>query len=104
MRLPRMTTRRWMAMILVGVTYSLACRSLALVALAAYHESKLPHRWDGPYYSPVCYDRSGRVMTKAQVRAAREHRDLAKDCRKAALWPWLPVDPTLPEPEPAELW
>jgi hypothetical protein len=94
-----MTTRRLMAAILVLTTFSLAFRSLAFVGLAAYHESTMPHRVDHSYRRPVYYNRIGKVMTKAEVKAARRHKDLSKRYRMAAAWPWFPLDPNLPDPD-----
>jgi hypothetical protein len=99
MRVPQMTTRRWMAVILILVTYSLAVRSAVFLMLASYHEAQLPARVDTSAYSWVYYDRSGNVMTAAQVKASRQHQDLWKRYRTAAVWPWMPVDPDVPDPD-----
>src|SRR5262245_56744936 len=100
MQLPRMTIRRWMIVVAVGTVCSLACRSLALAALAAYHESKSHYSIALSNRGCLYLDRDGNIMAPAGFKGCLEQRNLSKMYRKAAAWPWLPVEPDLPEPEP----
>ncbi len=99
MPLPRMTVRRWMVAIFVVTVYSLAIRSLVCLGLAAYHESKLPHRRERTTRGRIHYDRDGKIMTPAQMATVPAHRDAARMCRKAAWWPWDTGRLVVPEPE-----
>jgi hypothetical protein len=93
MRVPRMTTRRWMiaaavvaVMLAPDIAAALFRRHLALRQRAAYHEEieKL-------------------AKAAAQVRANAAIRDrharLKEKYWRAARYPWLPVEPDPPEPE-----
>jgi hypothetical protein len=90
MRLPRMTTRRWMiavAILAVGLeaTAALFRRQHALRQRAAYHE------------------KIEKLAAATQVRANAAIRDrharLKEKYWRAARYPWLPVGPDPPEPE-----
>ena len=108
MRLPRMTTRRWMVVVaVVGTSVGaamLAIRSRTYAALAALHtKSELECRrvveafkgrgFDGEIWSDaIAYARRCRrlVPYHAALRHKYEH---------AARTPWLPVEPDPPEPQ-----
>jgi hypothetical protein len=88
-----------MAVIAVTVVCALACRSLWLAVLAAYHRSKAVYCFVSSDGGCIAYARDGRAMTSAEVKASPRHRDLARTYGMAAAWPWLPVDPDSPDPE-----
>jgi hypothetical protein len=91
MRLPRMTTRRWMVAVagvalLVGAFVTLQ-RAAYFMRLAAAHEHFAHHLRStaGP----------------AGDQTAAEHNErLARRYQRAAARPWLPVEPDPPPPEP----
>jgi hypothetical protein len=74
-------------------------RRRRLESIAAEHESKMiagrGYSKSGP---PTYYDRHGRRMTEAEVKAAFWHAKLAVKYRTAATKPWLAVDPDPPPP------
>jgi hypothetical protein len=124
MRLPRMTTRRWMVVVVVvGLLGFLVHRHRSLASRAAYHESKMVARmflhmrkylgheipssdiWGELHYRRhpdvgkyVYFDGAGKVMTADEVRATLWHEALARKYRQAARYPWFPVMPDPPEP------
>ena len=105
MRLPRMTTRRWMiAVAVVGLLCLLGHRRRAFESRATYHESRQIHIIEGSGWLPgeqpegcVYFDGHGRRMTREEVRLSDWHKSLADKYRRAALYPWLPVEPDPPE-------
>ncbi len=88
MRIPRMTTRRWLAA-MATVALSVATWLCAerrrdyFTSLAEWHHDQIH---DPP-------------MSPRQQRFSIWHRDLSVKYRRAARYPWLPVapDPTPPE-------
>ena len=92
MRLPRMTTRRWMvavAILAVGLeaTAALFRRHHALLQRAAYHEK----------IERLVTDTAAQVRANAAIRD--RHARLKEKYWRAARYPWLPVGPDPPEPE-----
>jgi hypothetical protein len=102
MRLPRMTTRRWMAVVLVaslllGVLV-MSRRAAHFMRLAAFHKQaaiKIP-RW------VIRVNARGDRLSHAaspEQRLLDYHRKLAHKYENAAQHPWLPVEPDPAEPE-----
>jgi hypothetical protein len=88
MRLPRMTTRRWMiAVAILAFLFGMADRSRRFSAIADLYDGH----------------------SEASVKTPDERRRLAlwnaynravcRKYRRAARHPWLPVEPDPPEPE-----
>jgi hypothetical protein len=132
MRLPRMTVRQWMVIVVVvGLLCLLVHRHRAFTSRAAYHESKmvarmfyrmrkylgreipsqdvkaeLHYRWHPNVGKYVYFDRGGNVMTADDVKATFWHEAMAEKYRQAARYPWFPVmpDPPMPSkrPDPPE--
>ena len=100
MRLPRMTTRRWMIAVAVVVIVTLACRHFAFRALAVHHRSKTT--WSIAMTNRGCIskDHNGKRMTGAEVNASPWHEEVSTIYERAAARPWLPVEPIPPEPPP----
>ena len=107
MRLPRMTTRRWMiavAILAVGLATVAHFRGLALRQRAAYHEKieKLVAATVGELNSAARWPKAARVRASAAVRANAAIRDrharLKEKYWRAARYPWLPVGADPPEP------
>jgi hypothetical protein len=89
MRLPRMTTRRWMILVaVVGMALDLWVllqrRTERFTRIAEYHESH------DPYLRP----RFSWYIPPFEVW----HHQMALKYRRAADEPWLPVAPDPPEP------
>jgi hypothetical protein len=98
MRLPRVTTRQWMvAVALVALTIGIALGGIRLkrqrdrhLLHAALHQShvdlarKIKKGSPGPLAS----------------RLIEYHASMARRYRHAARYPWLPVEPEPPAPEP----
>ncbi len=102
--IPRMTTRRWMvAVAIAGLLCLLEYRRREFAALATYHGAKatagaIIRR--GSMGMKVTYvDPDGNVITMDDLGVARWHETLAAKYRRAARYPWLPVDPDPPGPE-----
>jgi hypothetical protein len=90
MRLPRMTTRRWMivvAILAVGLADVGRRRHLALRQRAAYHEK----------IERLVTDTAPKLPANAAIRD--RHARLKEKYWRAARYPWLPVEPDPPEPE-----
>jgi hypothetical protein len=124
MRLPRMTIRRWMVVVVVvGLLCLLVHRHRAFTAIASYHESRMVARMFPNYRKYlgreiprpnitaeflarsldgrrafVYFDRDGKDMTKDEVIAAIWHDAMAAKYRQAARFPWFPVMPDPPIP------
>jgi hypothetical protein len=74
-------------------------RRRRLESIAAEHESKMICGVGCSRRGPPSYfDRDGRLMTEAEVKAAGWHAKLAVKYRTAATKPWLAVDPDPPPP------
>jgi hypothetical protein len=121
MRLPRMTTRRWVVVVVVGLLCLLEHRHRSFASRAAYHESKMvdkmcfrmrKHLGREILSSDITvellirtlgtsrfvyFDRAGKAMTTDEVKAAIRHEALARKYRDAASYPWFPVMPDPPE-------
>jgi hypothetical protein len=90
MRLPRMTTRRWMvaiAVVAVGLADVGRRRHLALLQRAAYHEE----------IERLVTNTAPQVPANAAIRDL--HARLKEKYWRAARYPWLPVRPDPPEPK-----
>ena len=112
MRLPRMTTRRWMiavavVAILLGAGLETGRRSFRFArlsdchsnaALECFHALMTLGGWPPPQDpSPA---ELGRVRNLYRVRAlVHYHSALTQKYERAARYPWLPVAPDPPEPE-----
>lgn len=110
MRFPRMTTRRWMIAVAFAASFlaagvTLHRRSTYLQALADYHESRSEIEFfaldSSPQKHAVAVPAPILVLDGVEFYNARANRHvhLAAKHRRAARYPWLPVEPDLPEPE-----
>ncbi len=109
MRLPpaRFTIRLLIAMAILGIgLYPIIAEERQrraekeLLSLADYHASMVVSAVACSRTSRCTFiDRSGRVMTSAEVRASAWHQKLAAKYGEAALRPWLPIEPDPPPPE-----
>jgi hypothetical protein len=107
MRLPRMTTRRWM--IAVAVVGLLMGGAVVGYRLMLWHDSFLAlatdHGHTGFLYRFLREDlclgeaRAESAEQAALGRRAAYHEALAEKYRRAARYPWLPVEPDPPPPE-----
>jgi hypothetical protein len=87
MRLPRITTRRWMITVaVVALLLYLERRRRSFESLAAFR------LWPG-----VASTRHNPNLRLKKITLW--HWDLARKYRYAAQYPWLPVEPDPPEPE-----
>ncbi len=97
MRLPRMTTRRWMVVVaLVGLLMGGAIGGIRLkqrhdyfLSWARYHSA-----FEG-YRRNVAQHDHDPVL----ARMIDHNAMMARKYREAARYPWLPVEPDPPEPE-----
>jgi hypothetical protein len=101
MRLPRMTTRRWMIVIAVAgvmmagiVHVRLKLRQRDFLALTTAHAQKVV----------AIADRKGDLSRQQResdrlAHSIDYHTSLVHKYEHAALHPWLPVEPDPPEPE-----
>lgn len=99
MRIPRMTTRRWMVAVFVIalLLYGAAMwrRSVRFRALGDEYAD-----WLNVEMLPSSADMNDVARAKAINAAAHEwNRAMALKCRRAARYPWLPVEPDPPEPK-----
>jgi hypothetical protein len=91
-RLPRMTTRRWMMTVaIVAAGLGLYARSEYLEAIAIQHRSRTTWVSGAEGFSPE-------QMRRVQASVAW-HGMLADKYHRAARRPWLPVPPDPPEPK-----
>ena len=103
MRLPRMTTRRWMiamAIFAVGLATVAHFRGLALRQRAAYHEKieKLATATVGELALAARWPKAA-AQVRANAAIRDRHARLKEKYWRAARYPWLPVGPDPPEPE-----
>jgi hypothetical protein len=112
MRLPRMTTRRWMVVafgLMIGGGVLLKQRQDYFLSLAQSHQKEvassmargnaLKSRFGGTSGMTVeeitrLHGDYDRMMDRAD-----HHASLARKYERAARYPWLPVEPDPPEPE-----
>ena len=101
MRLPRMTTRRWIvAVAVIGLMLGGTIEAYRL----AY---RLRRRYDdfldrAQWHSGFVFDWNARWRkneSDATVRRINYHAEMARKYEHAARYPWLPVAPDPPEPE-----
>ena len=99
-----MTTRRWMvAVAIVGLSLAFLIamdrRVAYLARTAEYHEKQAALAGRGHEE----FSRGGLIRAfppaAHETRVMEFHRRLAEKYRKAAIHPWLPVAPDLPEPD-----
>jgi hypothetical protein len=112
MRLPRMTTRRWMtAVVVVAVVLSagvLLRRNWELSVRALYHDTIEKYQAEKMEsleqlaLSATTPGDAERLRVDAATEAAigQWHARLKEKYRRAARCPWLPVEPDPPRPEP----
>ena len=97
MRLPRMTTRRWMVVVAVLAPILLAARLLSLSAIYR----AMANRYDVEFIgaTPILMGprERYRIVRPPSARLVRA-RELADKYRRASWCPWLPVEPDPPEP------
>jgi hypothetical protein len=117
MRLPRMTTRRWMvvvavvAMALGGYFYAVTLKRsrdnyLEMARLYSGFEAyarEILARGELPYLHIEREDgrhspEDQRDFREAMLREIDHYAALARKYERAARYPWLPVEPDLPEP------
>ncbi len=121
MRLPQMTTRRWMVAVAVAglilggiaghdrlkrrrVLFLNLARTHFLREVACHQEANLYHALEedlggGTAYEDV-YRRDYRKRRKENaIQRTRYHRAMAGKYRRAAESPWLSVEPDTPEPD-----
>jgi hypothetical protein len=108
MRLPRMTTRRWMIAVaifgaLAGLGVALERRREGLEALALEHQSKMMGLGvgSGPPsgLGLLGWAPDRRSLTPSERARDEWHFRMMSKYRTAASRPWLPVEPDPPEPE-----
>lgn len=100
MRLPRMTTRRWMVVVaIIGLAmggivggFRMGRRRDDFLKRARYHRSmEMAYRTFRP--TPTW------VMTPRVSETTAHYATMANKYRYAAQYPWLPVEPDPPEPQ-----
>jgi hypothetical protein len=111
MRLPRMTTRRWLmtvALIAVGLAgpVMLLRRTFQLRELAISHQREAEKAELTTYILMTAArgqseesSRADLSKAPAWLSLADHHRAMESKYRYAACYPWLPVAPDPPEPE-----
>ncbi len=116
MRLPRMTTRRWMMAVaivalVIGAAIAIDRRSKRFARLAASHANIAVEHWatlaafggDPPPLKEIeKFPPAARGPVRYLHRAKTlmvYHRELKGKYDRAACYPWLPVEPDPPEPE-----
>lgn len=105
MRLPRMTTRRWMlAVAVVALLCLLEHRRRTFRSRAAYHQSRLSGlgvalSYDGHLRFYKHQDQGIKWLTNNEAKVPAWHEAMARKYRDGARYPWLPVEPDPPEPE-----
>ena len=112
MRLPRMTTRRWMVTVvmialLMGGRVRLKRRSDDFMVRSQDHSRRTSYY----HLYTLGVDEHLRATVEPQKRSASEdrkahllgviafHEAMARKYEHAARYPWLPVEPDPPEPE-----
>jgi hypothetical protein len=98
MRLPRMTTRRWMIAVVLAALILWAARLLSLSA--AYREQAI-HYQGGPLGStPILMGPIGSHSVSHPPSGRRLWAQrMAEKYLHASRFPWLPVEPDTPEPK-----
>jgi hypothetical protein len=98
MRLPRMTTRRWMVAVVVAAMTLWAVRLLMLSA--AYREKAGRYQLELLGATPILMGPHGShsLGYPRSVRSRWAER-MADKYLHASRFPWLPIEPDPPEPE-----
>ncbi len=118
MRLPRMTTRRWMVVVAISAMVIAASLwvSRALLRAQEYRRLAIVHL----AFGNLCFGEAGEYRYAAdhsrasdrrdrdelqmieahQLKLANYHHDMARKYEHAARYPWLPVEPDPPPPAP----
>ena len=109
MRLPRMTTRRWMVAVLIigllmgGVVggYRLRRRYDNFVFCIQSHGVVLSfcREKHDPFWREIVGRYHGPISEAELLREIEYHEAMYRKYRHAALYPWLPVEPDPPEPK-----
>ncbi len=113
MRLPRMTTRRWMVVVAIAAVMLAAAalfrRHLRLCERGDYHERmEREHAlgvWAFGDLALALADTNPQVAARERAHAAFEaenrdrHARLKDKYRHSARYPWLAIEPDPPEPE-----
>jgi hypothetical protein len=104
MRLPQAAERRWMSAVaivaIVVVTGMLIQRSRSYASLASFHAEAEKECWrmleasEGRQLDPE--DRKDWIAHTRGV--LRYHARMARNYRRAARYPWLPLEPDPPNP------
>jgi hypothetical protein len=107
MRLPRMTTRRWMIVVAITAvgfgTGLLIERSRSYAALCALHTDgekecrRIVEAFEGNHLDPAIW-RDAITFARRCRRLLPYHAALKRKYQRAARCPWLPVEPDLPMP------
>jgi hypothetical protein len=108
MRLPRMTTRRWMVVVVIVAVVlgagMLIQRSRSYASLASVHAESEKECWrivqafEGSRFDPVIW-REALVHVRRSRRLFPYHAALRRKYELASRRPWLPVEADPPEPE-----
>jgi hypothetical protein len=94
MRLPRMTTRRWMI--------AVAAVALACAVRVALNERSRRFTRIAQGYDDIFIGRSGPISIlrdRKLVETIKWRLKMGRKYRRAARYPWLPVEPDPPEPK-----
>jgi hypothetical protein len=101
MRLPRMTTRRWMVAV-AAVALSMGV-TLSITRLQRryrrFTERMRQHESTAIFYKSVARGQPDLAIRRTLDREVDRQVALASKYRYAARYPWLPVEPDPPEPE-----
>src|SRR3954451_14919639 len=98
MRLPRMTTRRWMIAVAV---VALACAATIALMERSRRFARIArdHAGAGPVISYVHIVSGDETRLSWGRRVKSWHAEMAKKYQYAARYPWLLVEPDPPPPE-----
>jgi predicted nucleic acid-binding protein len=109
MRLPRMTTRRWMvavSIVAVGLgAWILITRSRSYADLAAWHADRenevrrVAEAFEGGQFDADIW-RDALALARRSRRLIAYHSALRRKYVLASRRPWLPVEPDPPKPSP----
>jgi hypothetical protein len=106
MRLPRMTTQRWMIAVavvaIIMTTVGIRRRQNEFLQLAAYHKKEWSHivgRVSDDGVTWLRYDPLKRDWRLSSASESVYHAQMREKYEHAARYPWLPVAPDPPPPE-----
>jgi hypothetical protein len=99
MKLPRMTTRRWMVAVVLAALIIWAARLLSLSV--AYRERANQYLLELLGSTPILMGPKGRhSATIPRSAHSLWAESMAEKYLHASRFPWLPLEPDPPEPEP----